>query len=74
MNKPDSKQDVKTYYSYELDDNKKMIKYINWGAWLFSLIALVSFIFVITSLGTTIPMIIMNATKHIQISDMIIRA
>ncbi len=58
MNKPDGKQDVKTYYSYELDDNKKMIKYINWGAWLFSLIALVSFIFVITSLGTTIPMII----------------
>ena len=54
MNKPDNKQDVKTYYSYELDDNKRMIKYINVGAWILSAIALASLIFLTQSIGTPI--------------------
>lgn len=62
MNKPDSKQDVKTYYSYELDDNKKMIRYINVGAWLLSAITLTSLVFVIRSLGTNIPFLISIVT------------
>ena len=58
MNKPDDKPDVKTFYSYELDDNKKMIKYIFYLFIAFTVAALISAFFTVQHLGETNTMII----------------
>lgn len=54
MNKPDSNNDVKTYYSYDLPENKKMIVYIKWIGVATSCFAALSLIFLFVYLKSLV--------------------
>ena len=58
MNKPGDKTDVKTFYSYDLPDNKKVIKYIFYLFIAFLIATLICAVFTFMNLGTTNAMLI----------------